>query len=328
MNMIDRTVKYLGLTLKNPIIVSSCGLTSNVDSIKKLEAAGAAAVVLKSLFEEQIIGEANHTDSQSDMPDVESYINAYVRDNNMGNYINLIKQSKQECTIPIIASICCNNDGDWVDFARDIEKAGADALELNIFYMPNSPDESSAQIEANYIKTAEHVVKSVSIPVVVKMPNHFTNPFYIVNELYFRGVKGVVMFNRFYEPDIDVEKMSITSSSIYSTPQDICHAIRWIGLTSSKIKNISYSSSSGVYNKEDVVKMLLAGANAVHICSVLYNQGLGVIAEMLDYLDFWTDKHTFSRASDFIGLMDSSHIQYGEIYERAQFMKYFSSHKA
>lgn len=324
--MIDRTVKYLGLTLKNPIIVSSCGLTSNTASIKKLEEAGVAAVVLKSLFEEQIISEAHNTVSQSDMPDVEHYVNTYVRDNNMSNYINLIKQAKEECTIPIIASICCKNDGDWVDYARDIEKAGADALELNIFYMPSSADESSMQIEADYIKTAEHVVKSVSIPVVVKMPNHFTNPFYVVNELYYRGVKGVVMFNRFYEPDIDVDNMSITSSSIYSTSQDICHAIRWIGLTSSKIKTISYSSSSGVHRKEDVVKMLLAGANAVHICSVLYNKGLGIIPEMLEYLDFWTDKHTFARVSDFIGLMDSSHVQYGEIYERAQFMKYFSSH--
>lgn len=325
--MIDRTVKYLGLTLKNPIVVSSCGLTSTVDGIKKLEDAGVAAVVLKSLFEEQIAFEAHSTISADDGVDMESYINTYVKENRVGDYLKLIQQSKSECSIPIIASICCSRDGDWSEYARDIEKAGADALELNIFHIPTSEDESSAAIEANYIKIAQHVVESLSIPVVVKIPDNFTNPFTVINQLYYRGVKGIVMFNRFYQPDIDVEQMKIISSSIYSSPQDICKAIRWIGLVSSKIKTISYGSSTGVYGKEDVVKMILAGANVVHICSVLYKNGNGIVKEMLDYLDVWADKHTFSRVEDFRGLLDASHVEHGEIYERAQFMRYFSSNK-
>lgn len=324
--MIDKTVNYLGLTLKNPIVVSSCGLTSNVESIKKLEKSGVAAVVLKSLFEEQIIGEAYHTSANNEMPEMESYVNAYVKDNNIGKYINLIKEAKEECSIPIIASICCNNDGDWVEFAKDIEQAGADALELNIFYMPSTIEETSAQIEANYIKTVQHVISGISIPVTVKIPNHFTNPLNVINELYYRGIKGVVMFNRFYEPDIDVDAMAINSSSIYSTKQDIHQAIRWIGVCSSKIKTISYGSSSGVHEKEDIIKMMLAGANVVHVCSVVYQKGHQIIGEMLEYIDYWAEKNTFTKISDIIGLLDYSHIEYGGIYERAQFMKYFSSH--
>lgn len=324
--MIDRQVDYLGITLRNPIVVSSCGFTSNVESIKKLENAGVGAVVLKSLFEEQIIGEAINTSTNDHTPEMESYIDAYVKENNISQYIQLLKDAKQQCSIPIIASICCISGGQWIEYAKEIEKAGADALELNIFYISSSVDESSAKIEEIYLSTAEKVVKNISIPVTVKMPNHFTNPLNVVNELYFRGVKGVVMFNRFYEPDIDTDDMKIISASdFYSTAQDICHAIRWIGITSSKIETISYGSSTGVHKREDVVKMLLAGASAVHICSILYDNGFDVIAELLEYIDTWAEKHTFTKVSEFVGLLNSSSGKCGEIYERAQFMKYFSS---
>ena len=325
--MINKNTNYLGLTLKNPLVVSSCGLTSNVESVKKLEAAGVAAVVLKSLFEEQIIGEAVKTASHNEMPEMESYINAYVRDNNINNYLTLIKESKQQCSIPIIASICCRESGEWIEFAKEIEKAGADALELNIYYMPTDANLLSSDIETKYIQTASKIVKNISIPVVVKIPNHFTNPLYVINELYKRGVKGVVLFNRFYDPEIEVSDMKITSTNIYSDKSQINNTIRWVALASSNINTISYGSSSGVYEPEDVIKMLLSGASAIHICSTLYKNGFDVIGQMLDFIDKWSEEHTFTKVTDFIGLLNSSNTKYNEVFERAQFMKYYSSHK-
>ena len=324
--MIDKNTNYLGLALKNPLVVSSCGLTSNVESIKKLEDAGVGAVVLKSLFEEQIIGEAVNTASNNEVPEMESYINAYVKDNNINNYLTLIKESKQQCSIPIIASICCMLHGEWVEFAKEIEKSGADALELNIYYMPTDAITSSSEIENMYIETAHKVVKNVSIPVVVKIPNHFTNPLYVINELYKRGVKGVVMFNRFYDPEIEVSDMKITSTNVYTSPCQLNNIIRWMALASSKINTISYGSSSGVYTPQDVIKMLLSGASAVHICSTLYKNNFDLIGEMLAYIDKWAEDHTFAKVSDFVGLLNSSNTKYNEIFERAQFMKYYSSH--
>ncbi len=325
--MINKSVKYLGLDLRNPIVVSSCGLTADVESIKKIENAGAGAVVLKSLFEEQILGEVEHTANQNSEPEMESYINAYIRSNSIENYLKLIKDAKSSCTIPIIASICCRNDGDWVSFAREIQESGADALELNIFYMPSNVDISATEIEQSYLKTAQHVVENVSIPVVVKIPNHFTNPLNIVKELYFRGVKGVVMFNRFYEPDINVDKMSVSAKSVYSTPEDLNNSLRWIAMSSASLNTISYGSSTGVHKPEDVIKMLLVGASAVHVCSVLYEKGIGYISELLAYIDKWGEEHTFSNISDIVGKLNYSHNKYSEQFERAQFMKYFSQHK-
>lgn len=325
--MNSKRVTYLGLDLKNPIIVSSCGLTSNVNSIKKLEQNGAAAVVLKSLFEEQILGEIYHTSLYNEMPEMESYVNAYVKENSINNYIELIRGAKSQCTIPVIASLCCLQGGQWSDFAKEIEKAGADALELNIFYMPTSKEQKSEEIENRYLETVSEIIKSVSIPVSVKIPNHFTNTIRMVNELYFRGAKGVVMFNRFFEPDIDLKHTNIVSSTIYSRNEELRFALRWIGIASSEVKTVSYAASTGVHTGEDVVKMLLVGASAVQVCSALYLNGMETISKMLKEIDQYMSDHHVKQISDIVGKLNYSNTDHGVAFERSQFMKYFSSHK-
>lgn len=323
--MTNISVKYLGLSLKNPIVASSSGLTSNIKSIVELEKAGVAAVVLKSLFEEQMTLQATHLNGDDATGEGYDYLMNYVKSNSIEEYLTLISACKKECNIPIIASINCYNKGDWSDFATKIEKAGADALELNIFYLPTSKETDAKSVEEQYLNTVSDVIKKIKIPVSVKMSSHFTNPLHIVDKLYQRGAKGVVMFNRLYQPDIDVKTLSFTSAPIFSTPSETAEALRWIALSSVEVDTIDYAASTGVHSGEDVVKMILAGATTVQICSVLYNSGNGVVKEMLSFLEKWMKENTFVDIKQAIGYLNSSKSEAGTIYERAQFMKYYSN---
>lgn len=323
--MANISVKYLGLSLKNPIMASSSGLTSNVKSIVELEKAGVAAVVLKSLFEEQMTLQAAHLNSDDATGEGYGYLMNYVRSNSIDRYLTLISECKKACNIPIIASINCYSKGDWSDFATKIEKAGADALELNIFYLPTSKATDAKSVEEQYLNTVSDVVKKIKIPVCVKMSSHFTNPLYIVDKLYQRGAKGVVMFNRLYQPDIDVKTLAFTSAPVFSTPNETAEALRWIALSSVEVDTIDYAASTGVHSGEEVVKMLLAGATAVQLCSVLYNNGNGVVKEMLSFLEKWLKENNFVDIKQAIGYMNSKNREAGPVYERAQFMKYYSN---
>lgn len=323
--MANISIKYLGLSLKNPIIASSSGLTSNVKSIVELEKAGVAAVVLKSLFEEQMMSQATHLNSDDATGEAYDYLVNYVKSNSVEKYLSLISECKQACKIPIIASINCYSKGSWSDFAVKMEKAGADALELNIFYLPTSKKEEAKSIEEKYLDTVSDVVKKVKIPVSVKMSSHFTNPLSIVDKLYQRGVKGVVMFNRLYQPDIDVKTFAFTAAPVFSTPNETSEALRWIALSSVEVDTIDYAASTGVHRGEDVVKMLLAGATAVQICSTLYNNGNGVVKEMISFLEKWLKENNFIDVKQAVGYMNSSRKEAGAVYERAQFMKYYSN---
>lgn len=323
--MANISVKYLGLSLKNPIIASSSGLTSSVKSIIELEKAGVAAVVLKSLFEEQMMSQATHLNSDDATGEGYDYLMNYVKSNSVDKYLTLISESKKACKIPIIASINCYSDGEWSNFASQIEKAGADALELNIFYLPTSKKDEAKTVEEQYLNTVSDVAKKIKIPVSVKMSSRFTNPLYIVDRLYQRGAKGVVMFNRLYQPDIDVKTLSFTSGPVFSTPNETADALRWIALSSVEVDTVDYAASTGVHSGEDMVKMLLAGATAVQICSVLYNKGNGVVREMLSFLESWLKENNFIDVNQAIGYLNSSHREVGPMYERAQFMKYYSN---
>lgn len=321
------SVKYLGLDLKSPIVASSSGLTSKVASIKELEEAGAGAIVLKSLFEEQIMGEITHNDQFSDYPDSSEYLNAYIKENSINNYLDLIREAKAECSIPIIASICCVHGGEWEQFAKDIESAGADAIELNIFYMPISGEQKSADLEKAYLATAAEVVEILTIPVAVKISGHFTNPINISRELYFRHVKGVVMFNRLYDPNIDIEKLTITVSNIFSSSEELRHSLRWIAMSSASQPNIDYSASTGVHSGEDAIKMLLAGASTVQVCSTLYKNGAGEITRMNSFIEDWMKRKNYKTINDFRGILNYKNLENNIAYERTQFMKYYSSYK-
>ncbi len=318
-------VNYVGLTLRNPLIVASSGLTATADKVMSIEQTGAAAVVLKSLFEEQINYETGSLIMNHDYPEAEDYIRNYTKSNSVENYLNLIGEAKKSVSIPVIASVSCISASDWVGFSRRIEDAGADALELNVFVIPVDKFSSSADIEKIYFDIAKKVTAIVKIPVVMKLGNHFTNVLAVVDRLYALGVKGVVMFNRFYEPDIDIDRMKLSSADVFSNPSDLRHVLRWTALVSDKVGLVDISASTGIHSWEAVVKQLLAGAKTVQVCSLLYKNGISEMTNLVRGLEDWMKKKGFGSVDEFCGKMSYRKIPDPSVYERSQFMKYFSS---
>ncbi len=325
--MISLKTSYLGLTLKSPLIVGSSGLTSSVSNIIDFEKQGAGAVVLKSLFEEQILNEINSTMDQSEYtnqyPEALDYISNYSRDNSIDRYLALIRDCKQAVTIPIIASINCASATEWMAYARKIEDAGADALELNIYIMPSDPDRTSVQNEKVYFDVLEGVLHHVSIPVAVKLSPYFAGLAETTKKLSWAGAKGLVLFNRFYSPDIDIENLKLSATHIFSNPDEIYNSLRWVALLSDNVQ-CDIAASTGVHDDEGMIKMLLAGAKSVEIVSTVYKNGHGRIAEMLSGLKAWMVKHNYNEPSDFIGLMSFKKAQNPVAYERVQFMKHYA----
>jgi dihydroorotate dehydrogenase (fumarate) len=326
--MPDLSTTYMGLKIKNPLVVSSSGLTNSIDKIIQLEEKGVGAVVLKSLFEEQINNEVSFVISNESKgnshPEAEEYISDYIRENNLQSCLDLIRLAKSSVNIPVIASINCVSGFEWMAFARNLEKAGADALEINAFILPVDRKLSSADIEFKYLDILTEVRKFVKIPVAMKIGHHFTNMVGMVDKLQANGAKAVVMFNRFYEPDIDLETLEMTASSVYSSPVDIRQSLRWTGIVSGKVKNIDIAASTGIHDGEAFVKQLLAGATVGQICSTLYLNGFGQVDEILGYLRSFMQKWNFKQISDFRGRLSYSNLPNPAMYERAQFMKYFS----
>ena len=324
--MPDLSTTYMGLALKNPLVVSSSGLTGTIDKIVQLEQKGVGAIVLKSLFEEQINNEVrqvvNQDVKQNAQP--EESISEYLRENIVQSYIDLIRIAKSSVKIPIIASISCMSDEGWMDFARDLEKAGADALEINAFIVPTDRKISSADIEFRYLDILTEVRRVVKIPVAMKIGNNFTNLVGMVDKLSANGASAVVMFNRFYEPDIDLETLEMTAASIYSSPVDIRQSLRWTGIVSGKVPKINIAASTGIHDGEALVKQLLAGATVGQVCSTLYLNGFAQIDEILEYLKSFMVKWKFKQIADFRGRLSYSKLPNPVLYERAQFMKYFS----
>lgn len=316
---------YMGLKLKNPIIVSSSGLTNSVEKIKLLEEKNAGAVVLKSLFEEQINFEAGDLLRYNDFPGAEDYILTYSKNNSVEEYLKLIREAKRAVSIPIIASINCVSAADWSQFAKRVEEAGADAIELNIYLFPNKKDISAEELENKYYAIVRKVKSLIKIPLAVKIGSNFTNLPAFVEQLAANGASAVVLFNRFYEPDIDIQEMKITSSEVFSNPTNIRNSLRWVGLISESVNGIQISASTGVHSGEAAIKQLLAGATTVQICSVIYKNGTSEINKILNDLTEWMTQKNFKTIKDFRGKMSSKSIANPSVYERAQFMKYFSN---
>lgn len=321
--MVDLSTEYMGLNLKNPIIVSSCGYTGKVENIKKCEENGAGAVVLKSLFEEQII-----RDTEDMMEDLwlgwhtESI--DYVRGMGMAlgpeSYIGLIKESKVQVDIPIIASLNCISTKWWLEYAKRIEGAGADALELNIAIMPVDPDRKSEEIERKYYDIADNVIRNVGIPVSVKIGPYFTNLPEIARELYIRGISALVLFNRFYQLDIDIENIELTSGNPLSASREMSLPLRWIALLSSQIE-CDFSATTGIHTGKDVVKVLLSGANSAQICSTLYKNGVEFIGKIVRNLENWMLENGYEKIEDFRGMLSREESEKAELYERIQYIK-------
>ena len=318
----------MGLQLKNPIIVGSSGLTNSVEKVVEIEKAGAGAVVLKSLFEEQIMHHTQKTVLQSEAggymyPEAEDYISNYTQENDVTEYLNLIRGCKAKVRIPVIASINCVSSSEWMSFGQKIEEAGADALELNIFILPSDPRRGSEENEKVYLDIAMKMVKELSIPVAIKLSYYFSGLAKTMLKLSWTGIKGIVLFNRFFSPDIDIDKFEVTATNVFSTPDELATSLRWVAMLSDRL-HCDIAASTGVHSGEAVIKQLLAGANSVQIASTIYKNGNKVIGEMISILEKWMEKHKFTSTADFTGKMSFKATENPAAYERVQFMKHFA----
>jgi dihydroorotate dehydrogenase (fumarate) len=329
--MANLETTYLGLKLKNPLLAASSGLTSSVGKIKELADAGIGAVVLKSIFEEQINNEVTSMllkDQQNvAYPEAEDYISNYMRNNTVTKHLELVETVKEAVDIPVIASINCITSKEWTTFAKDFQDAGADAIELNIFYVPTDRNEKPGLVEQLYIDVLKKVKSEVSIPISVKFGLYHSNIVGMADKLKANGASGVVMFNRFYEPDIDLENLKLTASEVFSSPDDLRRTLRWIGLVTSKVKKLDIAASTGIHDGQAVIKQLLAGAKVAQLCSTLYLNGPGVVTEMIAEISEFMKKWNFKKIEDFRGRLSYDHIPDPLVYERSQFMKYFSARK-
>jgi len=323
----DLSTKYLGLELRNPVIVGSSGLTDSVKKIADLEKFGAGAVVLKSIFEEEITMEyekilAEEAPSRY-KDDYLDYFDYKIKEQNITNYIKLIADAKKAVKIPIIASINCNSSHEWTYFASKIEEAGADALELNIFVLPSTLDKSIEDIDHVYLEIINNVKNIINIPLSIKISYYFSNLGRAIKVLSKTGVDGIVLFNRFYSPDIDLDKMEIISTNVLSTPQELSTSLRWVGIMANRIK-CNIAASTGVHDGKAVIKQLLAGADAVQMVSCLYENGPEYLKTVIKDIEDWMTEKGFESVDDFSGKLSQEQFVNPTLYERVQFMKYFS----
>lgn len=325
--MADLSTSYMGLKLRTPIIAGSSGLTGSVENIQQICDNGAGAVVLKSLFEEQISYAINKTFNQNDnnygYPEAQDYISHYTREKDLENYLNLIREAKKKVDIPVIASINCISAAEWVTFARSIQEAGADGIELNIFILPSDPRWKAEQHEQLYLDILLSVMKQVKIPVAAKVSYYFSGLTNMALQLSWTGIKGLVLFNRFYSPDIDIEKMEVTTGHVFSSPGESTLTLRWIAMLSDRVQ-CDLAASTGIHDGKGAIKQLLAGAKAVQIASVLYQKGIEQIGPMTKEIDAWMDRHGYKTTGDFIGKMSYKEVSNPAAYERVQFMKHFA----
>ncbi len=322
--MADVSTKYMGLELKNPVIVGSSSLTNSVENVKKCAASGVGAVVLKSLFEEQIYEEKVRS-AQEGLPNsYHAEAMEYIRQMSMGlgpeNYLKLIAACKSEVSIPIIASLNCVDEEWWTEYARRIEDAGADGLELNISFITRNPKSTSEDIEDRYISIVKKVRKAVSIPIAVKLGPYFTSLSHMARRLADAGVDALVVFNRFYQIDIDIENLKLKSGYSFTDGSDMTVSLRWVSMLANRVE-CDVAGSRGVHTSEDVIKHLLAGANAVQVCSAFYQNGLDHLGVLVDGLRSWMDEKGFNSVEDFRGKLSQENSSDPETYERLQYIK-------
>ena len=332
--MADLSTKYLGLTLRNPIVIGSSGLTNSVKEIVEMDKNGAGAVVLKSIFEEQILLEAEHSIKEAvahdmmyaDFSETLDYIDVHIREKELGNYLAFIREVKSKVEMPVIASINAVTTHEWTAFAKRIEEAGADAIELNIFIMPFNLDKGCKENEQAYYDILKKVKSQVSIPVSVKISPYFSNLGQVVKNLEANGADGVVLFNRFSTPDIDIQDMKVTHGDILSHASDMANSLRWIAILAKRV-NLSLAASTGVHDGEAVVKQLLAGATVTQLTSAIYKHGPSYILDVVKFVNDWMESKGFNYIDQVRGKLSQETTENPNAYERMQFMKYFSDIK-
>ncbi len=324
--MADLTTTYLGLTLKNPVVASASPLSKKLEGIRRLEEAGAAAVVMYSLFEEQITHESlaldhflnrgteSFAEALSYFPDLENY--------NIGpdEYLNLIRRAKEAVSIPIIGSLNGVSAGGWVEYARKIEEAGADALELNMYYIPTDPDITAQELEQNYVDLVSEVCSRVSIPVAVKLSPFFTALPNMAKRLAGAGAKGLVLFNRFIQPDLDIETLEVVPALQLSTPAELRLPLRWVAILFGRVP-CDLALTSGVHDAQAVLKAMMAGAKVTMLASELLQNGLKRIEEILADMNAWMDTFEYESIRQMQGSMSQKAVAEPAAFERANYLK-------
>jgi dihydroorotate dehydrogenase (fumarate) len=327
----DLSTKYMGLKLKNPIVPSASPLSATVDQVKRMEDSGAAAVVLYSLFEEQInhqIHQVDHflttynesyAEALSYFPEPQAFNNLYAED-----YLDHIVNLKKSVDIPIIGSLNGVSSGGWMEYAKKIEQAGADGLELNIYYLATDPALSGHDVEAMYIDDVRTVKKALNIPVAVKVGPYFSSFANMAVQLDQAGADALVLFNRFYQPDIDLETLEVSPSLILSNSYEKRLPMRWIAILYGQLR-ASLAATSGVHSAEDIVKMILCGADVTMVASVLLRQGIEFIGDLLDDLTLWMEQHDYDSLTIMKGSMSHQHVIEPAAFERANYLKILQS---
>ena len=328
----DITTTYLGLKLKSPIVCSAGPLSEKISNIREMEDAGAGAVVLYSIFEEQIEHEQlelyHHTSDHSEsFAEATSYFpEPFEFKLGPEEYLNHIRKAKEAVNIPIIASLNGKSIGGWTDYAKKMEQAGADALELNIYLLPTDIKRPGTEIEKTYIDIVKAVKSNVKIPIAVKMHPFFSSTSWMASELSKAGADGLVLFNRFYQPDIDLETLDVVPNVILSTPMAMRLPLRWIAMLYGRI-NADLAATSGVYTAEDVLKMMMAGAKVAEILSSLLKFGIGHIADITTNLKSWMEEKEYESIEQMRGSMSYMNVNDPSKFERANYMKVLNSYK-
>ena len=315
--------RFAGLNLPNPIIIASSGLTSSAGKNKELEKAGAGAIVLQSIFEEQIEIQTNSAEQTFTPKKGETSRNkrnsAYISD-----YLKLIQETKKRCNVPVIASVICHKVGNWINFVKQIEMAGADAIELNIFALCTENKGYDNSLEQIYITITEKVKALVSMPIIVKISKYFSHILQLAADLQVAGANGIVLFSRFYQPDIDIHRLQVHSGDVFSSSTDIADTLRWTPIVSNKLPNLSIASCTGIHDWEGLIKCILSGAAAVEICSTVYQHGNEIISVMKRGMDEWMNLMKFRSIGEFKGKLSPVCLTDPSLHERNQFRKYFS----
>lgn len=325
----DLTTTYLGLTLRNPLVASASILSEKVDNIVRMAEAGAAAVVMHSLFEEQITGESEALDhflsyGEATSPEAMSYFPDLGTFVGPDEYLDHIRRAKEQVDIPIIGSLNGVSVGGWVEYARQIQQAGADALELNIYYIPTHPDLTGSEVEQMYLDVLQAVKETVSIPVAVKISPFFSALPNMAKRLAEAGADGLVLFNRFYQPDFDLEHLEVVPRLVLSTSDELRLPLRWVAILYGRV-DVDFAITTGVHTHIDVLKGLMAGANVTMMASALLRNGIGHMRRVLNDLVTWMEAHEYESVGQMIGSLSQKNVSNPAAFERANYMKVLHS---
>ena len=310
--MSDLSTTYLGLRLRNPLVSAASPLARDLDTPKRLEEAGAAAIVMDSLFEEQVIQDLQSGESANDSLSDEG-------ESRSAEYLERLYHLKEELSIPVIASLNCDSTGAWVRFAAMFEEAGADALELNIYFMATEMDRTSEDVEHRYIDIIRSVRESVRIPIAVKVSPYFSAFANVARQFDMAGVNGLVLFNRFFQPDIDLDTMTVQPGPVLSTRDNSRLPLRWIAILSEQLE-CSLAASSGIHSSQEVLKLIACGADVTQMATVLLQRGPGYLATILRNLDTWLERHGYAALHDLKGSMSYGMVENPADFERAHYI--------